>query len=101
MASAFVRINEKKLKKLVDESSGTGALLQGRVDSVEGKANSSSSGFRTGIYHRPGGEKVGNTQPTYKGNVTKGRKGYVGIVYTGNYSAMKDNYENNTLLKSL
>jgi hypothetical protein len=43
---------------------------------------------------------VGGTQPAYVGDVRMGRRGYVGIVHPGNYAAMKDNYENNTLLKA-
>lgn len=77
------------------------AAVSKATDSISEKANSMSAGYRTGIYHRdhksPG---VGNTQPKYGKDARIMGKSAVGIVYTGNYAAMKDNHENNTLLKA-
>ena len=69
---------------------------------IHESASAMGSGFRTGIYHRdhksPG---VGDMPASYGGDVQVMRESVVGIVYTANYSAQRDNAENNTLLKSI
>lgn len=42
-----------------------------------------------------------NAGPDYGHNVQIGKRRAVGRVYTATKNAMKDNYENNTLLKAL
>lgn len=72
------------------------------VEKMAERANALSASFRTGRWHDPKtGKGYGNTQPTYRANTQDLGKGPIGIVYTGNYAAQKDNAENNTLLKSI
>lgn len=64
-------------------------------------ANAMGAGFRTGLYHRDHrSPAVGDTSPRYECNVERHGSLDVGIVYTGNYSAMRDNHLHNTLLKA-
>ena len=44
---------------------------------------------------------MGGTQPSYGADVETHGGAPVGIVYTANYAAMRDNAQNNTLLKSI
>lgn len=72
------------------------------TNKIASSANSMSSGYRTGLYHRDHqSPAVGDTQPSYVADVREEHNSVVGIVYTGNYAAMKDNTENNTLLKAM
>ena len=101
MADVQIRIDPNKLRSLAFTSEGTRQLVDEKTRKVASTAESLSAGFRTGLYHRdhksPG---VGNTQPKYGKDARIMGKSAVGIVYTGNYAAMKDNHENNTLLKA-
>ena len=102
MADVEFTIDDEKLWNLIDKGQGTYTLVSRVTDKVASNANTMSAGFRTGLYYRDHkAPPVGNTQPKYGSNVRKGKKGPVGIVYTGNYAAMKDNHLHNTLLKSL
>ena len=89
------------LGRIVGKSPSVVAEVERATDSIADRANAMSSGYRTGYYHpdhkSPG---VGRTQPKYVANVEVKSYAAVGIAYTGNYAAMKDNYENNTLLKA-
>ena len=100
-ASCTVELDLSALQQLAGNDSLVRGALDARTAQIMARANALGSGFRTGHYHpnhqSPG---VGGTQPAYVGDVRMGRRGYVGIVHPGNYAAMKDNYENNTLLKS-
>ena len=96
-----VDISQQKLDHAVKFAKGTESALRAKTDSITSRANAMSAGFRTGKYHRDHkSPAVGGTQPEYSGDVQLGRKGYVGIVHPANYAAMKDNYQNNTLLKA-
>lgn len=96
-----IQWNDSVLGHMIGKSPSVVAEVERATDAIAGRANSMSAGYRTGIYHRdhksPG---VGNTQPKYVSDVQVKTHSVVGIVYTGNYAAMKDNYENNTLLKA-
>ena len=100
-ASCSVELDLTALQQLAGNDTLVRGALDARTAQITARANALGSGFRTGHYHpdhrSPG---VGGTQPSYVGDVRMGRKGYVGIVHPANYAAMKDNYENNTLLKS-
>ena len=76
--------------------------IQALTAETAARANAMGSGFRTGLYYPDHkSPPIGDTAPEYAHDVRTFRNGYpVGIVYTGNYSAMRDNHENNTLLKS-
>lgn len=91
--------NDKELRKLVGEAAEP--HVKAKTAEIKTAADSMSAGFRTGLYHRDHkSPAVGNTKPKYKSSVKKFNGLPVGIVYTGNYSAMKDNTINNTLLKA-
>lgn len=100
-ASCSVELDLTALHQLAGNDNLVRGALDARTAQITARANALGSGFRTGHYHpdhrSPG---VGGTQPSYVGDVRMGRKGYVGIVHPANYAAMKDNYENNTLLKA-
>lgn len=100
-ASCSVELDLTALQQLAGNDSLVRGALDARTAQITARANALGSGFRTGHYHpnhrSPG---VGGTQPAYVGDVRMGHRGYVGIVHPANYAAMKDNYENNTLLKS-
>lgn len=102
MADMHININKEKLWRLVCKSDGTYQLVRGATDKIANSANAMSSGFRTQKYHRDHkSPAVGGTQPKYTANTGR-PKGIVpvGIVYTGNYAAQKDNKLHNTLLKA-
>lgn len=90
--------NDKELRKLIGDAAEPS--VKAKTAGIKAAADSMSAGYRTGIRHEKDGTKVGNTRPKYKSNVRKFNGLPVGIVYTGNYAAMKDNTENNTLLKA-
>lgn len=101
VANVEVVIDEAKLQKAVSEAEGLFGPLSEATSEITAKANAMGAGFRTGVWHDPKtGEKKGDTEPEYTGDVIYGRRGYVGIVHPANYAAMKDNYEHNTLLKA-
>jgi methyl coenzyme M reductase alpha subunit len=102
VVTCLVKIDEEKLKHAISNAEKLPGQLSTPVNAIINAANSMSAGFRTGIFHDPKtGEKRGDTQPNYAGNVIKGKHGYVGIVYTANYAAQKDNHLHNTLLKAV
>lgn len=78
------------------------AEVRRATEGIAQRANAASAGFRTGLYHREHlSPAVGNTQPYYAADVQVKSHAAVGIAYTANYAAMRDNHENNTLLKSI
>lgn len=101
--SVRLRVDPMAVGRILADSSQLDRLVREHTDRIAGTANTLSSEFRTGMYRDPvTREARGNTQPSYVGDVRRGRTGRpVGLVRTGNYSAMRDNTENNTLLKAL
>ena len=96
------KIDDGKLWGLVSKGQGTHSLVSQVTAKAASNANALGAGFRTGLYYRDHkAPPVGNTQPRYDSNVQKRKGGPVGIVYTANYAAAKDNMLHNTLLKSL
>ena len=101
-ATMTVKLDGRKVAQAIQDADNLPDTLQGAVSQVVGNANALSSGFRTGIFHdHATGRTLGNTQPEYGGDVQRKGRSVVGIVHPRNYAAMKDNYENNTMLKSL
>ncbi len=98
MADVIVdfKIDDEKLWNLVNNGAGTFTLVSRVTDKAAANANAMGAGFRT-KKHRG----VGDTAPEYGHDTRRFGKGPVGIVYTGNYAAIKDNHLHNTLLKSL
>ena len=95
-------IDERKLYEAINDSPGIKPALEKVCNTITGKANSMSSGYRTGKWHdHATGEERGGTQPKYACDVKKKKRTMVGLVHPANYAAMKDNHEHNTLLKSL
>lgn len=91
--------NEAELRKAIADAAEPHVREQ--TEKICQSAKSMSAGYRTGLYHPAHGKKaIGNTSPKYRSNVRKFNGMPIGLVYTGNYSAMKDNYEHNTLLKA-
>ena len=100
MADVTVRIDAKALARAAAQAARP--EVEAATARIAGRANALSSGFRTGLYHRNHeSPAVGNTQPVYASDVETHGQMPVGIVHTANYSAMRDNAQNNTLLKSI
>lgn len=90
------------LGRLVGTAPAVVAEVEAATDRIKARANAMGSSFRTGLYHRNHeSPAVGDTQAAYDGDVRTMRSAAVGIVHTANYAAMRDNAENNTLLKSI
>ena len=102
MAEIEIYLNKKTLVKVINDSDELRASMEGHVSRMTANANAMGAGFRTQRTIRYAtGERVGGKQPEYVGDVQKRRGTLVGIVRPNNYAAMKDNYEHNTLLKSI
>ena len=94
--------NKQALGQVIGTAPETLAELDKATQRILANAQGMSAGFKTGIWHdHATGEKRGNTQAKYAGDVKRMGSSYVGIVYTANYAAQKDNLKNNTLLKVL
>ena len=66
------------------------------TNQILSNAQSMGSGFRTEKY-----KDKGDTPAQYAGDVRSYNHAHVGVIYTANYSAQKDNWTNNTLLKAV
>ena len=93
------------LGRAMAKDAGTRAEVEKATRSRESKANALCAGFKSGVWHdhANGDKKYGPTQARYGSDVKSfgGVKMPVGIVYTANYAACKDNLKNNTLAKVL
>ena len=99
---ASVQWDEAALGRLVGKAPEVVAEVDRATREIHARANTMGAAFRTGLYHRDHrSPAVGDTQAAYDGDVREYRGSVVGIVHTGNYAAMRDNAENNTLLKSI
>ena len=97
-----VKVDAEKLKQVISNSDELRASMEKHVSRITANANAMSAGYRTGrFYDRAEGRLKGNTQPVYSGDVQKRGGSLVGLIHPGNYAAMKDNHEHNTLLKSI
>ena len=102
MADVEVRIDKAALWRCMKGAAETAKAVELATRRIHSRANALGSTFRTGLYHRNHqSPTVGNTQAAYGGNVERHNGTPVGIVHTGNYASMRDNAENNTLLKSI
>lgn len=100
-ATCTVVIDENALKRAISYGDGIESALKEAVNKIESRANAMAVGYETPIWHdHKTGETKGGTQAEYRGDVQLGKKGYVGIVYTANYAAQKENHQHNTLLKA-
>lgn len=104
MASTYLRIeiDDKALYNAIQQAENLPELLTETSSRITSKANAMSSGFRTEEYTDPKTkEKLGNQQPSYRSNVKMMKRTLVGLVYTGNYAAIRENLKNNTLAKAM
>lgn len=100
MADGRINWNYHALGRAI--ASGSRGVIESVTSLAESNANALGSGFRTGRYYdRQAGQRKGDTAPVYASNVEVHGIVPVGMVYTGNYAAAKDNMENNTLLKAV
>lgn len=100
MARARVQWDDKALRHLIGDTARPGVIDATRRS--EAAANALGSAFRTGLYHRNHrSPAVGNTPAHYSSDVEDYDGIPVGLVYTGNYAATRDNSQNNTLAKAL
>ena len=102
MADVEFHIDKEKLWRLICKQDATYQTIRSTTDAVANEANALSAGYRTGKYYRDHkAPAVGGTQPVYMSNTRRNPTVPVGIAYTGNYAAKKDNYAHNTLLKAM
>ena len=99
-ASFEITLDNDAVYEAIQQGEGTVPTLEQIVNSIKGKANAMSSGYRT-KKSKTKGVPVGDKQPVFDGNVEYHGRSQVGLVWTANYAAKKHNYENNTLLKSI
>ena len=97
---ARVAWNDAALGRVTGKSPQSVAAVEKATSEIAARANSMGSGFKTKLL-RHGRPVKGGTSPSYVADVEVKTNAAVGIVYTGNYAAMRDNAKNNTLLKSL
>ena len=98
MAEMQIKWNKPALERVIASSDGLYSLVAEETAKRGERANGMGAGYRTReTYYK--GVKKGGTAPAYSYDTQRGKKGPVGIVYTGNYAAMKDNLLHNTLAK--
>ena len=95
-----VVLDDEKVYEAIQDGEGTVPALEEIVNSIKGRANAMSAGYRT-KKSKTKGVPVGGKQPIFDGNVERHGRSQVGLVWTANYAAKKHNLENNTLVKSI
>lgn len=105
MARASVRfdIDANALYDAIQHAENLPEVIDGKASQIADKANAMSSGYRTEEITDPKTKrKRGGTKPSYRTKPARifGRS-MVGLVYTANYSAQKENHEHNTLAKAM
>lgn len=120
MASASARVewDMDALQRAAARSDDVRGALVEATDRIVSTANAMGSGTRSGghgykakgtgkprkgqgwLEHENSPAPVTGPAAEYEGNVRMFHDGYMGIVYTANYSAQLDNHRNNTLLKA-
>ena len=120
MASTSARVewDMAALQRAAARSDEVRDALTEATDRIVSTANAMGSGTRSGghdykakgtgtprrgqvwLEHENSPAPVTGPAAEYAGNVRMFHDGYMGIVYTANYSAQLDNHRNNTLLKA-
>jgi hypothetical protein len=120
MASTSARVewDMAALQRVAARSDETRDALKEATDRIVSTANAMGSGTHSGghgyktkgtgrsrkgqgwLEHENSPAAVTGPAAEYAGNVRMFHEGYMGIVYTANYSAQLDNHRNNTLLKA-
>lgn len=102
MASIKINWDMAKLGRFCAKAPETVDEIDKAVSRIAATATSMSSGNVTGSYHRDHkSPHVGGTAPFYGSDTQVLRNSAVGLAYTDNYAAKKDNLENNTLLRAM
>lgn len=100
-------IDMNSVRRVVYGMPETMEVIEDATSDICDRANDMAAGYRTGIWHDPKTrERRGDTPAKYDKKAEPRRQSGpyavpVGIVNPGNYAAMKDNHQNNTLLKAL
>lgn len=98
MADVRVTVDDAAVKRAIDDADGVKPLLLKRGNEIAARANALGADYRTPKWHdHATGETKGGKAPQY--GATLGRS-VICIVHPENYSAMKDNYLHNTMLKA-
>lgn len=121
MASADVKveIDVPAVELVINSSDSTRNIINKLSGEVAARANYMATEI-TGIWHETGKphtpgktggtwhdhgkeyDTIGGKRAEYASKpAIRGKSGLVGMVYTGNYAAMKDNNKHNTMLKAL
>lgn len=102
MADVQIQWDMAKLGRFCAMAPETFDAIDAAVKRTAATADSMSAGNVTGSYHRDHkSPHVGGTAPVYGSNTQLMDNSAVGIAYTGNYAAKKDNLQNNTLFSAL
>ena len=102
-----IDIDENALRRVVYGMPETMEMIEDATSDVCDRANAMAAGYRTGIWHDPKTrERRGDTPAKYDKKAEPRRQSGpcavpTGIVFNGNYAALKENNEHNTLLKAM
>ena len=97
-----IKWNRKALGHAIGTAPETLAAVTAATNRIASAAQSLGSGYTTKKWKDPKtGEVKGGTQAEYGSSVKTLTNAHVGLVYTANYAAQKDNMEHNTLLKAV
>ena len=97
-----IKWNKKALGHAIGTAPETLQAVTSATERLAANAQAMGGGFRTAKWRDPKtGEWKGDTPAEYRGDVRSYSDAHVGIVYTANYAAQKDNMLNNTLLKAV
>lgn len=103
MDSGRITWDKSALGRVLAKDAGVLAEVNRATQERCAKANALCAGFKSGVWHdhANGDKKYGPTQAVYGSNVKRfgAANVPVGIVYTANYAAAKDNLQHNTLAK--
>lgn len=95
-----IKWNRQALGRAIGTAPETLQAVTSATERLAANAQAMGGGFRTAKWRDPStGEVKGDTPAEYRGSVRSFNNAHVGIVYTANYAAQKDNLLNNTLLK--
>ena len=101
-----IKWDKRALLAAMGQDEGVRGKVAEITKDTEAAANAMSASFRTEKYYDKNHKldpTKGETKPNYESDVEMHGSipQPIGLVYTGNYSAMKDNMLHNTLLKSI
>ena len=103
MADVTIDVDVEKAWAIACKSEEMYQVIRSETDRRATRANALSAGFKTKKYHvEHRSPAVGGTSPRYTAHTGRPNGQVpIGIVYTGNYAAQKENMLHNTLLKCI